>query len=400
MKYIVFILIINFLSIQIFAQKKDEKGIEDFIKMSSLIIDEDSVVTIPFDYNKTSIILIKVIINGKEYVFLFDTGASACLISKEIVSQEQILKTITSFDTYGNESKADVVSLNFQLGNAKFSNIATLAGDLRLLTQLGCIKIDGIIGANLINLCNWQINPEKQVISISKLPFQNIHDNSSYDLKLEYTNNGLPLLKLNYDGIDFYSLLDFGCSDFLMLNQDILRKSKKFKKLKSIKGKGLHTISLNSSKEGGLTNITIDTLVSDKFKIANIPTYLDDIKPILGASFFKRYLVSLNPLKKNLILSPLKNEYHNPLLFPIKFGLNNENELIINFIWETEEVKHLGLKIGQKVLSIDNKVFEKLTYSDLCELKNYLTEVSKIKISVQLGKNTREIELFKTLDSK
>ena len=78
--------------------------------------------------------------------------------------------------------------------------------------------------------------------------------------------------------------------------------------------------------------------------------------------------------------------------------MNNSNELIINFVWETEELKHTEVQIGQKVLSIDNKVFKKLSNADLCELKNYLKEVSKIKITIQMESEPKELELFKSIN--
>ena len=78
--------------------------------------------------------------------------------------------------------------------------------------------------------------------------------------------------------------------------------------------------------------------------------------------------------------------------------MDNSNELIINFVWETEELKHTEVQIGQKVLSIDNKVFKKLSNADLCELKNYLKEVSKIKITIQMESEPKELELFKSIN--
>ncbi len=78
--------------------------------------------------------------------------------------------------------------------------------------------------------------------------------------------------------------------------------------------------------------------------------------------------------------------------------MNNSNELIINFVWETEELKHTEVQIGQKVLSIDNKVFKKLSNADLCELKNYLKEVSKIKITIQMESEPKELELCKSIN--
>ena len=99
-----------------------------------------------------------------------------------------------------------------------------------MLSDRGCVKIDGIIGANLINHCNWQINPKKQVISFSRKPF-NILSNKSSRLNLEYAPNGLPHIKLNYGETEFYSLIDYGFAGYLDINKSVLSKSKKLKSL-------------------------------------------------------------------------------------------------------------------------------------------------------------------------
>ena len=98
-----------------------------------------------------------------------------------------------------------------------------------------------------------------------------------------------------------------------------------------------------------------------------------------------------------MILTPLQDVDSTDLSFPIKFGLNDLNEMVINFIWETEYTKNLGLKIGQKVIKIDNKEFNKLSNSDLCELKNQLNQKSSINITVIVGSKTKEIQLTKII---
>ena len=124
---------------------------------------------------------------------------------------------------------------------------------------------------------------------------------------------------------------------------------------------------------------------------------MNESKPKIGSSLLKRYLVKLNSLEQKLILTPLQDVDSTDLSFPIKFGLNDLNEMVINFIWETEYTKNLGLKIGQKVIKIDNKEFNKLSNSDLCELKNQLNQKSSINITVIVGSKTKEIQLTKII---
>ncbi len=393
-KYIFFIFLV-FLSTQVLAQS-NEQTIEQLIKQGYHKMGNDSIESSPIIYKKNSLVFLKVIINGKEYLFLFDTGASICLISEEIASQSAVQNTIHFTDEYENKSKANVVLQNIQIGNSSFNNIVCVVNDMKILTTLGCVKIDGIIGANLINLCNWKIDPVKNLLSFSKSTFKK-QEISELELEIKYTGNGLPLIKLNYDNTPFYTLIDFGFSDYLELNNDILKKSKKIRKTNQIKGFGIHSLTINSIIESKVSRLLIDTLRSESFTLINVPTTLNESKPKIGSSLLKRYLVKLNSLERKLILIPLQDIDSTTLSFPIKFGLNDLNEIIINFIWETEDTKNLGLKIGQKVIKIDNKEFNNLSNSDLCELKDQLNQKSSINITILVGSKLREVQLSKII---
>ncbi len=393
-KYIFFIFLV-FLSTQVLAQS-NEQTIEQLIKQGYHKMGNDSIESSPIIYKKNSLVFLKVIINGKEYLFLFDTGASICLISEEIASQSAVQNTIHFTDEYENKSKANVVLQNIQIGNSSFNNIVCVVNDMKILTTLGCVKIDGIIGANLINLCNWKIDPVKNLLSFSKSTFKK-QEISELELEIKYTGNGLPLIKLNYDNTPFYTLIDFGFSDYLELNNDILKKSKKIRKTNQIKGFGIHSLTINSIIESKVSRLLIDTLRSESFTLINVPTTLNESKPKIGSSLLKRYLVKLNSLEQKLILTPLQYIDSTTLSFPIKFGLNDLNEIIINFIWETEDTKNLGLKIGQKVIKIDNKEFNNLSNSDLCELKDQLNQKSSINITILVGNKLREVQLSKII---
>ena len=166
--FILFVLFFSSISLNTLAQKENYKVI-DTSRISYLSIGNDSIVSLPIVYKKDGVILFTVTIDGKEYVFAFDSGATTCLISKEISINDSSIKTITYQDGYGNENKAELILKNYKIGNSSFNNIPTIVSDLKLVNELGCIKIDGIIGANLINLCNWQIDPQKQIISFGRL---------------------------------------------------------------------------------------------------------------------------------------------------------------------------------------------------------------------------------------
>jgi len=393
-KQIIFVFFL-FFSNFCFAQNSSRK-IEELIKLSSFTMGKDSVESLPIFYQKKGLPFLKIIINGKEYLFLFDTGSSACIITKEI-AEKSVLENVTTFyDAFEKESKVNVVLQNIQIGNSSFDSILCIVSDIKALSEIGCVKIDGVLGSNLINLCNWKIDPKKEVLSFSSTPFKSETKND-YNLDIEFTDNSLPLLKLAYDDIPFYCLVDFGYSGFLDLNEDILKKSKKMRKLNRIKGLGRYALSVNSTMEDKMVRLIVDSLKIGQHTLLDIPATLYNTKPQLGAVFLNRYVVVLNPIQRKIILTPSKKEDSTSFAYPLTFALNEKNNLVISFIWDTEDTKDKGLKIGQKVLSIDEQIFTQLNSTDLCELKDKLNQKSLIKVTVEVGNKIKQIDLHKII---
>jgi len=384
-----------FLSSMALAQSGNHK-IEELIKLSSFTMGKDSVESLPIVYQKKSLPFLKVVINGKEYLFLFDTGSSASIVTKEIAENSVIKNVSTFYDAFEKKSKVNVVLQNIQIGNSSFDSILCVVSDIKLLSEIGCVKIDGVLGANLINLCNWRIDAEKKLMSFSSSAFKSEAINH-YEFDIEFTDNSLPLLKLGYDDISFYCLVDFGYSGYLDLNEDILKKSEKIRRLNRIKGFGKYALSVNSTMEDKVVRLIVDTLRIGQDTLLDIPATLFDTKPQLGSLFLNRYIVILNPKHRKLILTPSKKEDSISFTYPLNFALNKTNNLVISYIWETEETRDKGLKIGQKVISIDEQIFTQLNNLDLCELKDKLNQKLKIKVVVEIGKKLKEFDLYKSI---
>ncbi len=376
---------------QAFSQQNDE-AVDKLLKLSSLKMGNNSIETLPILYQKNTLVFLKVVINGKEYLFLFDTGSSVCLISKEIASHSSMKSLGTFSDELGNQSNAGIFLQTIHIGNSSFDSVLCMVSDTKTLSEIGCVEIDGVIGANLINLCNWQIDPAKELLSFSLSPFK--AGENSDGANIEYTSNSLPLLRLNYKDVPFYCLLDFGYSGYLELNNDILKKSR-IKKSDCLNGFGRYALTVNSTIEDRVCRLIIDTLKSTYYKFPDVPTVFSMSKPKLGSALLKRYVVTLNSLERTVLLSPLDNKDTSSIPFPVNFGLNDSNELIISFIWETEEIKKAGLKVGQKVISVNDQHFKQLTSIELCELKNHLSKKTKFTIVIDDGKKIKTFELSK-----
>lgn len=121
-------------------------------------------------YEKSlDLIFVPVEIRGKTYRFLFDTGAPN-VISNELrdVLAVQSKGRGKVGDSQGNSDKLGVVKLDtIGIGGIEFYNTSAIVADLNYAVELKCLKIDGIVGANLMKLAYWKIDARNQLLTLS-----------------------------------------------------------------------------------------------------------------------------------------------------------------------------------------------------------------------------------------
>ncbi len=122
---------------------------------------------IPFEYVKSKII-IPVTIEGETYRFLLDTGApnvlSQDLYNKITTHGERTTRVRDANEQKGRLKMVSVPELT--LGNTIFENTPVLVYDLHN-GPLGCFKIDGFIGSNLLRKSILQISLQERLLRIT-----------------------------------------------------------------------------------------------------------------------------------------------------------------------------------------------------------------------------------------
>ena len=139
-------------------------------------------------------ILVPVVIGGKTYLFILDTGASTS-ISKELFAELNlsINDSINAMDLYGNTKKVYSTTIpELNIGKTKFENFKLgVIRPIQDLTACG-IKIDGCLGNDLLSKGVLQIDIVKKEISIA-------NDIDSFDVE----NHNICDFKTNHQMIPF-----------------------------------------------------------------------------------------------------------------------------------------------------------------------------------------------------
>ena len=113
---------------------------------------------------------------------------------------------------------------------------------------------------------------------------------------------------------------------------------------------------------------------------------MDQSKPLIGKEILFNDNLILNFLI-NEIAFPNKVNFENIKNTNSKFYIckskKNKNELELCFIWDNEQNKNL--KVGDKIVKIDEFDTQKITDSTFCELKNYIRAKSVINVTFKRG---------------
>ncbi|MFV0419866.1 MAG: retropepsin-like aspartic protease [Dysgonomonas sp.] len=153
----------------------------------------DYEIVLPCEFGGLPIVTVS--INGKEYSFLFDTGAITG-ISQKIVDEIQP-RALTKIELNDSENRRDslpVYSLpEVTLGGVAFNDIPAFLFKESEIKE--CLNLDGIIGSNLLHNSVVRFSSEKKTISITNNPenFQLKKENATE--MIVTPDQGSPILK-------------------------------------------------------------------------------------------------------------------------------------------------------------------------------------------------------------
>ncbi|MCT4622962.1 MAG: retroviral-like aspartic protease family protein, partial [Schleiferiaceae bacterium] len=148
------------------------------------------------------LIILPVEIEGKQYRFLFDTGAPM-VISKELREQLELKAAAKSgvTDSQGKTERLDYVWLKeVKLAGIEFKKTGAIVADLRKAPEIACMDIDGILGANLMKLAHWKIDSKNNAMYFASRKDQlEIPDSEPLVLPFKMKRTYTPVVDLVVD---------------------------------------------------------------------------------------------------------------------------------------------------------------------------------------------------------
>jgi len=328
---------------------------------------------------------VKINIKGKDYIFLFDTASSVSVINSNIVDIGQTSSKITTIDNFGNENDLDLYILDFKIGQNTFKNFAFIQKDLTNIQLNTCLNIDGIIGINVLKKLNWKLIKNEKSLYFSK---ENFDYARFYEpLPIKWFNNLVPLIELFKNNSSFYVAIDTGYFGTVKLSQENYNSfDNNYKQL--VKGNGFPFHSIENKIKTELRKSKVNDLnFKNGLNLNNYEIIIDNSKPLLGKKILFNDNLILNFLNDEISFGKDFNSQknnHNDLNFKICKSEKNNNEIELCFFWQNDNNKNL--KVGDKIIQIDEIRTDNISNSDYCELLNYIKNRDKVNVIFQRGK--------------
>ncbi|QKX06679.1 hypothetical protein HN014_17740 [Aquimarina sp. TRL1] len=347
---------------------------------------------IPFDYYR-NLIFIKVKINNRAYNFLLDTGWDLTAISPEILNDISLQNTgITNITEDAANKTEDFEYLlldTISIGNVNFKEIAVYAKDFSHFQKtLGCIRLDGVIGNNLMRHAKWQIDYKKQIIKITDDISKIISDTSLINIPLKTGNYGGADIEITLNGIKKEFTFDTGFNSKLQSDHKTFKKLKLSDKHYTVK-KGITGVQANGETTGTsyislIKNVNLPNLALND----QLVVFEKNQSSLLGNGFLKNYLVTIDWSDKQLYLNPIKEIQSDTLrTYQYVFAPDYEKNKIVFYNEYTELESFLKFKKSIEILKINEMDVQNLSNTELCKLWKKVIKVLKKNINLVVRDN-------------
>ena len=338
-------------------------------------------------------VVIPVVINGKEFRFLLDTGAPN-VISKKVLEELNLVntKTINVNDANNLEQSMQAVEIpKIKIGNLTFENQVALVYDLENHNILSCFKIDGFVGSNLLKKSILKISKADQKIIItdqikklnpSKKPtkIKIIGNQKSPYIEFRFTDK-------NKEIVADMVLIDTGMDGFYEMSNRAYKIFEEYKVFEVIaRANGVNSLGLFGAGNPTPQNLLkVETAVLNSTKIKNlIINTSDDNNSRIGLDFLN-YGDLIIDFKNKKAYFESEDTITLESLVPKYASIVQDNKYVIGLVWDEELAKQMSF--GDEIISIDSHTISEMSFCEILKLKKEWKNKSNYSLTIKNKEN-------------
>lgn len=323
---------------------------------------------------ENGLIFVPVVIQGKSYKFLFDSGALFSVSKKLQKSLNfKVITTGNIVDSDNNKTSVNYVKVDTTyIGTIPFINQTAFVADFEANPILKCLEIDGIIGSNLMRFCNWEIDYQNKQITLINIANPIIKSNSEIvPFKTDRQYNILVDLKIGEATVKNMKV-DYGSNQIISFPKNIFNTLKEKEEIKEVyietgkKRSGIVGKAINLNRE-----ITVlESLKFQNLKFSNVQAHTGS-SALIGKDVLSRMVITINWKDLTLIMQPADSVQIDNRTFGFTLGYSDDNKVHVQSVIESSTASKKGVKLGMQVLKLDSLNFvEKHTFCDFVDFAN------------------------------
>ncbi len=313
--------------------------------------------TIPLENIKNKLI-VPVMIKGKEYKFLLDTGGP-CAVSQEIKSllAPKKPKKIRIKRKKEYSKKIELVTIDsIEVGGVLFTQIPSLVRDFSSF-PFTCLDIDGLLGSNLLRNSILHINLEESQCTLTdSIKGIDLQGAQKYNLGLTPKSSS-PLIMVEFYGKNQRHteqvLFDSGVDKIMTLSNESFyaMQGKCIKTIATDTGYAIHQWAGRYSPIAHLALIPYMRFAD--FRIIDVlANTAQEERSIMGTQILENGNLTLDYIHKKLYYSTDDTVSLIEPILPYSTVVDTNGLLRVGYVWN--EVLKNKLSSGDQILSIDS----------------------------------------------
>lgn len=333
--------------------------------------------------------LIKVSINGKPYQFLFDTGAPT-VISNEVYSELNLKEKHKRKvgDSQKNKQKQVFTILpEMTVDQIVFKNIGAVVVDLEG-HEFGCLKIDGIIGANQMAKLFWRINYSENLLEATKDLKQFSTEGYETIFSFKPKPQKTPILESQILDKKMNLTFDTGFTGSIKIAEN--NYDPKNGKVKFVETYGVNSVgAFGTGKPVSSYYFRPDEVIVATQKFEN-EIVMTGSSNLLGNEFLKKFQFIIDWGNNKVYLHRIKSVPAKLESFGFAYRFIDLKAKVV-LVFQGNDVP---LKIDDEILSINGISFENLNQESSCQYLLNRVEKSTNSITVKVKREGRILDFM------
>jgi len=331
------------------------------------------------------LIIIPVIIQGTEYRFLFDTGAPSA-ISESIQNKHgfKVISTSDLTDAQGNKQSTKYVKIDtLGIQGIPFINTSAFVGNFENNPVLKCLKIDGIIGANLMRYYTWQIDLKNNKLRFTNQSINNICNSTSVQSSFHTDDQYSVLLDFKADEIVVKNIkIDYGFNSWFSLPGNIFDEMENRDVFDNVFIKvGTTTSGLFGKAQSHDTKIGVFNTCSFNNLQLNYLEVQTGKSRLLGTKILQKYLITIDWINRSICFGDPEIISLNELAtYGFSIGLSENNRIFFQSIVVDGPAQLAGIEPEMIIEKLNEFSFE--DENDFCD---YVNEYKAVGDSIKIG---------------